>query len=52
MHGPVLICSKQQAIEQNGGKMTSDVIPEGSKGYFQFFDDTEGNNFVIYTYQK
>ena len=45
-------CLKFKSIEEHGGKKASDVIPEGSKGFFQFFEDTEGNNFAIYTYAK
>lgn len=41
-----------QAIERSGGKKASNVIPEGSKGFFQFFEDSEGNNQAIYTYAK
>ncbi|KAJ5161764.1 hypothetical protein N7492_007156 [Penicillium capsulatum] len=39
------------AIEKNGGKKRSEVIPEGDKGLFQYFEDCEGNNFAIYTYK-
>lgn len=41
-----------QAIIANGGKKVSDAIPEGSKGWFQFFQDSEGNGHAIYTYNK
>ncbi|GES61063.1 hypothetical protein ATEIFO6365_0006052400 [Aspergillus terreus] len=40
------------AIEQNGGKKASEVLPEGEKGLFQYFEDSEGNNFAIYSYKK
>lgn len=42
----------EQAIEQNGGKKASEVLPEGDKGLFQYFEDSEGNNFAIYSYKK
>jgi predicted enzyme related to lactoylglutathione lyase len=38
-------------IEKNGGKKASEVLPEGDKGLFQYFEDSEGNNFAIYTYK-
>ncbi|KAJ9150912.1 hypothetical protein NKR23_g3377 [Pleurostoma richardsiae] len=39
-----------EAIIKNGGKKTSEMIPEGSKGPFQFFEDPEGDGNAIYTY--
>ncbi|KAL4812708.1 hypothetical protein BDW67DRAFT_188391 [Aspergillus spinulosporus] len=41
-----------EAIEKNGGKKASEVLPEGDKGHFQYFEDSEGNNFAIYSYLK
>jgi hypothetical protein len=38
-------------IEKNGGKKASEVLPEGDKGLFQYFEYSEGNNFAIYTYK-
>lgn len=29
----------------------SEVLNEGDKGLFQYFEDSEGNNFAIYTYK-
>ncbi|KAJ5953512.1 hypothetical protein N7454_000408 [Penicillium verhagenii] len=46
------IVAALEAIEKNGGKKASEVIPEGDKGLFQYFEDSEGNNFAIYSYNK
>ncbi|BDD61325.1 hypothetical protein MPDQ_003572 [Monascus purpureus] len=45
------IGAAMEAIEKHGGKKASDVIPEGNKGLFQYFEDSEGNNYAIYTYK-
>ncbi|KAJ5639275.1 uncharacterized protein N7484_007137 [Penicillium longicatenatum] len=44
------IGTAMDAIEKNGGKKASEVIPEGNKGLFQYFEDCEGKKFAIYTY--
>ena len=48
----LMLCFSQQDVEKNGGKKTSDVMSDGRKAFFQYFDDTEGNNFAIYSYAK
>nr|UBX54551.1 MRL5 glyoxalase-like domain [Aspergillus sp.] len=40
-----------EAIEKNGGKKAGEVLHEGDKGLFQYFVDSEGNNFAIYSYK-
>ncbi|KAJ5215871.1 uncharacterized protein N7498_002278 [Penicillium cinerascens] len=45
------IGAAMEAIEKNGGKKASEIIPEGNKGLFQYFEDSESNNFAIYTYK-
>ncbi|CEJ92459.1 hypothetical protein VHEMI08111 [[Torrubiella] hemipterigena] len=39
-----------EKIVSNGGKKISDPIPEGSTGFFQFFEDSEGNGHGLYKY--
>ncbi|KAH8884209.1 hypothetical protein GQ53DRAFT_811108 [Thozetella sp. PMI_491] len=35
-------------IEKAGGKVLSDVLPEGKTGLYRYFEDTEGNLGSVY----
>ena len=41
-----------QRIVKNGGKQVSEKEAEGTKGWYQSFEDTEGNAQAIYSLQK
>ena len=41
-----------QKIQEAGGKMVGDKQPEGASGWYQLYEDSEGNVGGVYTLAK